>query len=506
MTHVGRRAFAGIVAVAAMAGGLTAQSISLSFPKPTFEAGEDAVLTVSGTPGSIAVLLVNSAPGPAFLPPVGDVGVAIDGNLIVAQLPPFPASGEWPLICNLQCGHPLLQNPCWVQAVELDGQTKAIVGLSNTEVLVTVPGDCGQCVEEAEVDTDVFGGGGGHAFYLPGVASDLTFISGGQLIERGDGTAMMKGVVASLSDPAKQFIVDVALAGGVAPGEPSHPPSGSPKLELLSDAYVSAGGDVDPRAWHYYTVFAGTLVGVEGADGALITFEPNGPAFQVGFGASGKNDTYGASGWLTYTVISEPTDCPTSWPTAATKGDMNLDLGGDCRDCVEPAGDHVLALGSIAKDMVFVEGGDFVELDDGTAVLSGLLADTTDAQRQFEVHVVFSDRINPGAIAFPPEGSPKKELSAGSYADNGGIVDPAKWHYYLTTTGTLFGRSALDGALVRLTRDGPAFQVGVGASGKSTDYGASGWLEVVVEEQPAFAPALSGGKGDFNIDLADDCP
>ena len=54
-----------------------------------------------------------------------------------------------------------------------------------------------------------------------------------------------------------------------------------------------------------------------------------------------------------------------------------------------------------------------------------------------------------------------------------------------------------------MERRGPAFQVGLGASGKNESYGASGWLDVAFYEAGSQNPSMS--TGDINIDIGGDC-
>ena len=91
--------------------------------------------------------------------------------------------------------------PYFMQAVSVDTTILAPSGVSNQAVLNVVNGDCGDCVAAAEVEEDYSIFGGGHALWLPGIATDLVFTAGGLFTERSDGTAMMMGVVESASNP-----------------------------------------------------------------------------------------------------------------------------------------------------------------------------------------------------------------------------------------------------------------------------------------------------------------
>src|SRR5690606_14565497 len=90
---------------------------------------------------------------------------------------------------------------------------------------------------------------------------------------------------------------------------------------------------------------------------------------------------------------------------------------------------------------------------------------------------------------------------------NGGPIDPSMWRYYRTSRGFLTGLGAYDGALLRLQETGPAFQIGAGANGKSTDFGASGWFVVQTFDQPKSGASFPQQfVGDGNFVLGQDCP
>jgi hypothetical protein len=141
----------------------------------------------------------------------------------------------------------------------------------------------------------------------------------GQFIEYGDGTALFTGTTRSLTNMSSGFTVNVSLSG-----RRTTPPSGSPLLELDPQAYVDRGGPIDPSTWYYYTAFTGTLTGFGIWEGAVVRVVRYGPAFQVGVGANGKNQTFGASAWFTWTVIEQPDRG--DFPESSGQGDFNLDF------------------------------------------------------------------------------------------------------------------------------------------------------------------------------------
>ncbi len=165
---------------------------------------------------------------------------------------------------------------------------------------------------------------GNHAMVLGGVL--YTFDPPGVFHEDEDaGTATLTGHLVKNSDPSAGFDVSVSFSGSTDVA-----PAGSPKLELISAAYVWNGGPVDPDTWHYYPVWGGTLTGTGSHAGAVVDITRTGPSYQVGFGANGKNAGFGSSGWIAGTVISQPS----SGPSISTSGtsDFNLDHESICAE------------------------------------------------------------------------------------------------------------------------------------------------------------------------------
>ncbi len=152
---------------------------------------------------------------------------------------------------------------------------------------------------------------------------------------------------------------------------------------------------------------------------------------------------------------------------------------------------------AFGDDFLFVSGGEFEELPDGTARIAGVIENDVDSANRWDVELVFSDKMMPGAASYPPAGSPKRELSSSSYVENGGVVDPDSWHYYLELEGHLTGLDGNTGLELDLTRNGPAFQVGLGANGKNEEYGGSGWLTI------EHLGNNSTSKGDINIEIGE---
>ncbi|MDX1999568.1 MAG: SdrD B-like domain-containing protein, partial [Thermoanaerobaculia bacterium] len=159
---------------------------------------------------------------------------------------------------------------------------------------------------------------GNHAIWLPEIATDLVFDPRGRLYEFDNGSARLTGVVRSLSDPKLAFEVDLTFTGKTT--------TGTPHKELKPAAYIENGGPVDPATWYYYADWEGSLIGIDDMAGADVWIYSD-LAFQIGFGASGKNVRYGGSGWLGWDVKSQPKN-GTKLPTKG-KGDINIDI----KDC-----------------------------------------------------------------------------------------------------------------------------------------------------------------------------
>ncbi len=140
----------------------------------------------------------------------------------------------------------------------------------------------------------------------------------------------------------------------------------------------------------------------------------------------------------------------------------------------------------------FIPTGSFVEnYGAGTASLTGTALKDGNG---FIINAQFSGyapNAIPDSTADAPAGSPKVEEDGS---------DKGNWWYYTSTSGTLTGVGSFAGTNYVIERAGPAFQVGYGASGKNSDFGASGWLEI-------YHMNDLGGKGDyfkqgdFNLDL-----
>ncbi|MCB9890069.1 MAG: hypothetical protein H6833_00290 [Planctomycetes bacterium] len=141
-----------------------------------------------------------------------------------------------------------------------------------------------------------------------------------------NGTARLRGTVASVNNWNRRFTVDLMLSGytGTAPKD-------SPYLYgLKSSALIKNGGPIDPSSWRYYTTMNGTLGGMGDLTGWKVALTRTGPAFQMGVGANLRSIHNGASGWFTTKVLSRGA----KWWLNAPWGDYNFNLDPGPGDCI----------------------------------------------------------------------------------------------------------------------------------------------------------------------------
>lgn len=162
------------------------------------------------------------------------------------------------------------------------------------------------CATHVDADPTVATGPTRVAAVIPGLANDYVFLPVGTFTEAANGTATLQGLLRRQADYTDQWLCQLALAGRLDPADPTHPPAGSPVLQLAANAYRSQGGPVDPAAWRYYTQVTGTLVGAGQNLGGTVTLVGNG-ALQVGLGAAQGNLFFGAMATLTPTIAAQPT-------------------------------------------------------------------------------------------------------------------------------------------------------------------------------------------------------
>lgn len=493
---------------------------TLSLDADLYDVGQPIGLVVSGQPGDQVTLLLSGSTASVGLPGIGTLGVSLTDGFFAVGLGNIPADGTLEAECEIGCESPLLREPCYLQAVTIS-TSGAPDPFCITEV-ITLQGasdQCGLCASDPDNDDSLAldPRDWGLDFSGLGVAERLRFVGGGEFSELPDGTARLRGLLQDDVDPNCRAYVDLLLLDRVSPLDPEHPPVGSPVLGLVPGAYVDQGGALNPANWHYYTLAAGSLEGLQGClEGARLSLTSSGVAAQVGNGANNANGGFGLEAELVWIVDEQPSSGSLAESgVASLRSDARTcDEGGDS-SCPTTAdadsdfctgGDHAVWFKQLGSDWRFVGGfGELIEFDDGTATLTGEIFNTDEPGERFQIDVLLADRVAPGDASHPPAGSPKLGLCDELYADQGGPVDPDTFVYYTETVGLLTGLGDFDGALLAIERKGPSFQIGVGANVKNPNYGLSGWFDITVLQQPFNGFHIEDKNGDFNVDLVD-CP
>ncbi len=167
---------------------------------------------------------------------------------------------------------------------------------------------------------------GGHAIWLPGLATDSRWVfeGDGRFTEVDLTTATLTGTIQNASDSSLRMTVSMRFKQYAA-GDPTP----SPKKELTAAAYTATGGGIDTSTWHYYRIVDGvSFTGLGSLAGLEIELEHR-PAdesygYQVGDGANGKNLRYGMSGWFDWAVTG--TSVPAAYAGKTGVGDVNINL------------------------------------------------------------------------------------------------------------------------------------------------------------------------------------
>ncbi len=139
--------------------------------------------------------------------------------------------------------------------------------------------------------------------------------------------------------------------------------------------------------------------------------------------------------------------------------------------------------------------------------MRGRIESLSDPDCCFDLEARFRGVLFPGQFGYPPAGSPQiGDLPDALLVENGGPVDPDTFNYYPDSDGVLYGCKGYEGAVVRIERNGPAFQTGFAANDKDEDFGASGWFNTFLVRQSSGGKTLPAtGDGDLNHDLVT-CP
>jgi hypothetical protein len=136
-----------------------------------------------------------------------------------------------------------------------------------------------------------------------------------------------------------------------------------------------------------------------------------------------------------------------------------------------------------------ISNGVFTENANGTAKYTAVATNTCNANIKFNIDADFC-----GRTYATPAGSPK---IMSCFTPN-----TSAWYYYTTTCGTLTGTNGAAGAVLKVTRRGEAFQVGVGANLNEHVFGGGGWLNLYVQSQPTTGGTIIAHEADFNFNLS----
>lgn len=427
-------------AVVALPSSASIGGTTITLDKDLYEVGDTATATITGTPGDVAYLVIDTAVGPTTLPGVGTFDIEAGATMMIFPLGVIPPSGSVTISHTAICdGFITSDKPIFMQGATFDPLAGLPLDISNLEVVEWARGDdCGVCPEAAVGDPLLAKFPGGIAVWLPGIGIDFVFSGTPLYVEYGDGTARLTGEIYSASAPTKSFEMDILIEGRVGFGDVGYPPMGSPKTELKDKAYkMNGGGPVDTLTWHYYESVTGLLVGTGDFAGGNIGVTRFGPAWQVGYGADNLSVEHGASGWLTLNVLSTPPG--ESWVPIG-----NSDINITTRSCVpsEPLcvippgfdpqystfpGGVAVWIPGIGTDYVSSPDMKYTEYPDGSARLIGETFSAANPLDRFLIDVFYTNRVDPGDPVYPPPLSPKLELKPSAYIQNGGPIDPSTW-------------------------------------------------------------------------------
>ncbi len=350
---------------------------------------------------------------------------------------------------------------------------------------------------------------GGSLLSMPGVATDFVLAAGGQLSERGDGTAHLSAFVYRASEIDRQFLIEVELSGRVLPGAANHPPTVTLSHELLPTAYVPTG-PIDPATFRFYAIGSGSLRGYGAYAGALVSLQMSAP-LQIGVGANNRNGLNGMACSFTVQVQTQPTFLTLN-PTDEARFAANaLPQLLQCVSHVDrddgistgPAR-AALVLPGVGVDYVFIPAGGFTEASNGTATLTGTMRREDDFDDRWDLTLALSTRVDPGDGAYPPTEGPVLGLNSSAYLAAGGTVDPDTFRYYRTVTGTLIGAGSNAGGQIALTSTRPA-QVGIGANQGNRFLGFYAELAANLLTNPTSHALTITGASTLRADIATAC-
>ena len=162
-------------------------------------------------------------------------------------------------------------------------------------------------------------------------------------------------------------------------------------------------------------------------------------------------------------------------------------------------GGAMLSVPGLFTDFVLAGGGQYVELPDGTARLTGRVFSEGSLYSAFLVDLTLSGRVEPSDPAYPPAGYPDQQLLGAAYTPVG-PVDPATFVYYTAGTGSLVGVRDYDGAVLSLALNG-AVQIGDGANNRNGGPGLLATFAVAVVHQPFVNTLSPAGTATLTLDF-----
>ncbi|NEN24431.1 hypothetical protein G3O08_13045, partial [Cryomorpha ignava] len=265
--------------------------------------------------------------------PVGGSGaLEIVWMMSHVNVPNYENSPYWSQVpgefgLTLTIPGPITQDTYYIRCARRAGCTNFFTGESNVVAINILPQplaiiDCAD-ITQSSTESGVLNSNpscGSHPNYafwsgnlLPGNNKFWT-ISNGMFNEYANGTASFTGTVTNIINPNWSFDLNVLFSG-----KTFTPPYLSPKAG-------NCVSDVSNVSWYYYPTTQGVLTGNGALSGAVVELSRMGESFQVGTGAH-LNDpgVYGASGWLNFHILSQPSNGPTL-ETVNAHGDFNFEL------------------------------------------------------------------------------------------------------------------------------------------------------------------------------------
>ncbi|MFO1029876.1 MAG: hypothetical protein U1F60_02250 [Planctomycetota bacterium] len=161
-------------------------------------------------------------------------------------------------------------------------------------------------------------------------------------------------------------------------------------------------------------------------------------------------------------------------------------------------GGFVWDIPGVRPDFIIAGGGQFTELPNGTARLTGRVFSASSVYSAFLFDIQLSGRVQPGDASYPPAGMPNLQLQGSAYVPTG-TINPNTFVYYTQANGVLLGTREFDGYNLSIASSAP-IQVGVGANNRNANLGVLGQFTVQVTHQLPY-PILPSGTATLAIEL-----